>query len=452
MVEKKFYDIFPPDQIPEEEKPRDFPEKEPVPEEPVVTNPVPRQQIQPIKPPVQNAPAEISFAEETAVPPKKLKIGSLVFALSLLLLAAALFAKYLPRVTIDVWVKTALQTARQDLAVNKGLSEPDFAGLKLPGTVFSEEKLVSRDFPSSGKVVAEAKASGVIRVFNNYSTADQPLMTNTRFISNEGKLFRLAERTVVPGQKSQAGKTVPGFVDAKIVADAAGPEYNIGPSTFSIPGFVGTAKYTAFYAQSFASMTGGFQGQKNVVTEQDLAAARQVLEQEAAAQIEETFRNKSLPGFVLVKEDSGPEVIEESSLAKAGDSVDNFTYQLKAKETAVLVAEKDLNQMGRNYLLSQIEPGEKIVDGTFKITPSIKSVDTQAGRAALSLETSAKTYLPLDGTADLRAQLARKPLSEVAQNLEDMSQVLRAKISIFPSFFNNLPQDPNKININLKFE
>ncbi|MEK6555804.1 MAG: hypothetical protein AABZ31_11215, partial [Bdellovibrionota bacterium] len=40
---------------------------------------------------------------------------------------------------------------------------------------------------SSGKTIQEARAKGVIQVYNAYSTEDQVLIANTRFISADGK-------------------------------------------------------------------------------------------------------------------------------------------------------------------------------------------------------------------------------------------------------------------------
>jgi hypothetical protein len=462
MEEKKVYDIFPPDQGSEEKEPLAVEEDRGAFKEPAdigETEPAKKSKIQrrpPLNPPKEKAVEALFFGKKPEPHPKPVfKMGKLgwllVFIAFILLIGAVVFFVYLPKVTIDIWLKTENQIAQEKIEAIKNLKELDLAGRQMAGTIVTEEKFVSQDFPSSGKITKETKAQGIIRIFNDYSTSSQSLLASTRFISNGGKLFRLVEKTVVPGQTVQGGKTSPGFVDAKVVADAVGSEYNIGPSTFSIPGFVGTPKYTAFYAQSFSQISGGFKGETAVVTEQDLKVAKDTLKTKIDEVINSALEEKTLPDFILVKDGSPLEIVEESSLAKAGEAVSNFTYQVKARKSGLLLLKNDLEKFGETYSSSQIPEGKKILLESLKVTPVIEAINSQTGKATLNVEISAKTYEPLD-KAGLKAQLAEKPLQEVALSLQGMSQISRAKIKIFPSFFNDLPKEINKIEINIKFE
>jgi len=101
----------------------------------------------------------------------------------------------------------------------------------------------------------EYKATGIITIYNTYSSSPQTLVKTTRFVSEGGKLFRTTKTIVVPGADASSGKIVPGSTTVEVIASEPGNEYNIGPSTFSIPGFKGTPKYLAFYGESFSAFT-----------------------------------------------------------------------------------------------------------------------------------------------------------------------------------------------------
>ena len=112
-------------------------------------------------------------------------------------------------------------------------------------------------------------------------------MVNTRFESPDGQLFRLTEGVKVAGAKIVDGKIVPSTTEATVVADKAGPEYNIGPvEKFTIPGLKGSPKYNAFYGKSTAAMTGGFIGEITYPTPEDIKKTKE----EVAKQLEDSLR------------------------------------------------------------------------------------------------------------------------------------------------------------------
>ena len=156
-----------------------------------------------------------------------------------------------------------------------------------------------KEIKEENKEIKEEKAEGIIRIFNDYSTASQSLVAGTRFVSDEGKLFRLVEKVVVPGQSTEKGKLIPGSVDVLVRADTAGSDYNIGVSTFSIPGFAGTPRYTAFYAKSFLAMAGGFKGESLAVSSEDLENAKKSLTAEVKEKIESNERFEFLGDSIL---------------------------------------------------------------------------------------------------------------------------------------------------------
>lgn len=96
-------------------------------------------------------------------------------------------------------------------------------------------------------IVIPAKAFGKVTAYNDGSNP-QVLVKNTRFVTPDGKIFRLSKIATIP-----AG----GSIEVVIFADETGSVYNIPPTTFKMPAFVGSERYGYLYGRSFVSMEGG---------------------------------------------------------------------------------------------------------------------------------------------------------------------------------------------------
>ena len=125
------------------------------------------------------------------------------------------------------------------------------------------------------------KASGKIVIYNNYSTAPQRLINNTRFEANNGKIYRINSSVIVPGIKKVDNKVVPGSVEAVVYADQAGVEYNLKVADltgdFKIPGFKGDPRYNSFYGLIKTDILGGFVGKQRIVSEDVRKAAEALI-------------------------------------------------------------------------------------------------------------------------------------------------------------------------------
>ncbi len=159
-----------------------------------------------------------------------------------------------------------------------------------------EQNVDPKDVTSEQKV--EKKAVGTIVIYNNFGAEPLKLVATTRFQTPEGLIFRLVSSVSVPGKYVKDGKSVPGSIEAQVVADQAGANYNIGLKDFTVPGLKSDpAKYKAVYARSKGEMTGGFSGLQKVVTkdvllrvESDMEASLKTsLSRDVVAQIPADF-------------------------------------------------------------------------------------------------------------------------------------------------------------------
>ncbi|MBU2028468.1 hypothetical protein KJ761_01080, partial [Patescibacteria group bacterium] len=182
--------------------------------------------------------------------------GSLVFG-AIILTALYLF---LPKASVKILTQTKSQSLDVEITANVNSLAIDAGTKVIPAKTLAVSEELIYSFNATGeKSSLSKKAKGAITIYNEYGPQSQPLVATTRFLSQDGKLFRLVKNVVVPGVIKTGTETKPGAIEAEVVADETGESFNIGPASFTIPGFKdsGNNKYTKFYAKSFKAMTGG---------------------------------------------------------------------------------------------------------------------------------------------------------------------------------------------------
>lgn len=183
----------------------------------------------------------------------------LFFALSLFLSGA----------TITITPKEVKSEIDTTLTAIKGNSDA-----VLPFEIMTLDGEETQTVKSTGKTTTGTKATGTVIIYNKFSTVSQKLIETTRIESPEGKIYRLDETVIVPGEKTENGTTLPGSVEVTVTADAGGEAYNIGLSDFTIPGFKGDPRYTKFEVRSKTEMSGGSSGSLYTIDEATLTNIR----------------------------------------------------------------------------------------------------------------------------------------------------------------------------------
>lgn len=166
--------------------------------------------------------------------------------------------------------------------------------------IMSIEESASKMITAKGVEKVEKRSSGQITIYNNHSTSPQKLISSTRFETPDGLIFRIPTAIVVPGYtKNAKGEITPGKVEATIVADKPGSDFNIGLVDWTIPGFKNDPKYKTFYAKSKTPMTGGAQGEVKVADKADEAKTREELKQVLTEKLKTRAQTEMLSDFVL---------------------------------------------------------------------------------------------------------------------------------------------------------
>ncbi len=128
-----------------------------------------------------------------------------------------------------------------------------------------------------GEEEVEERATGKVTIYNEYSETPQRIIPRTRFKSSDGLVYRVSEAVEIPGMKPDG---TPGTIEITIRAEEPGEQHNIGPDTFTLPGYeeAGLPQAEKIYAKSTEGMVGGFKGVRRTVGEEERRATVEKLE------------------------------------------------------------------------------------------------------------------------------------------------------------------------------
>jgi len=341
--------------------------------------------------------------------------------------------------------KTVWQNQSAVLAL-KSLDEEDQDNFKIPAEYLKFSRKASQDFPATGLKDVKVKSSGKIKIFNAYSSTSQNLITNTRFLSQSGKIFRLTAGVTVPGAKVEAGKIIPSSVEVKVVADQPGAEYNIEPTHFTIPGFQGTPKYDKFYADSSETMTGGYVGQAKVISQEDLNQAKSQLTELAQVSLEEEFQSKFPQGFKILNEAKSFSVEKIAYSGLVGDQTETFRGSVTASLKAIALRESDIKEV---FLASATKSDSALAEkelfsGDFQY--GMPRVDFEKGMLSFPVSATLvfRDKIDVSGFPDELAGMSEKQFQKFFANLPGIENGV---IKVKPSFLNFLPLNIKNIKI-----
>ena len=232
---------------------------------------------------------------------KKEKRGRGKFRLSLWILATAsviflffavsfIFSKAV--VTINPKVK--------DISLNNSFSadkDTSSQGLVFNLVVIGGEE--KKAIPSTTTKAVTASATGVVTLYNAFSTSSMTLAINTQLDGSNGKIYKTVKRITIPAM-SKTG--TPGKVEVGVVASSPGEEFNSEPLDFKVTNFKGTNKYDKIYGRSQNDITGGLKGTFPVIGEEEKVATLDSLKSNLNDKLIQKATDQIPEGFILFKD------------------------------------------------------------------------------------------------------------------------------------------------------
>lgn len=380
--------------------------------------------------------------------PSGKKVKGIVILTVFILLVASAGLFFFQSAEVKVHPQMTDLVLEEEIVVDSSKEKADFVAKVIPGKIVEVRQSVSKEFSATGKTSEEKRATGVIRVYNAYSTSPQVLVASTRFVSASGKLFRSVQRETIPGGHYEGGEFVPGHTDIEVRAAEPGEEYNIEATTFSIPGFAGTERYTAFYGKSFQPMEGGYIGDMPQVRQEDVDRAREEAVNQAKSESRNSLKSKVSEDYEIVEETIRQEILLESASAEAGEATETFNYQAEIKTAALSFKKSHIQEFANNLLNLSLPEKKKIKEDTREFEFSV--LKTEAGKADLKVEARAKAYYELDLVA-IRKFLTGQTRQEAKIMLENQPGVERAEIDLGAFWNRKFPSKPEEIRVDISF-
>jgi len=371
-----------------------------------------------------------------------------IFITVALLVGAAVLYFILPKA--DIVIEPRSETLSQDLTVvaDKGMAKVDVAQSKIPAQLIKLDQKQTKEFAATGQRQMNDKAHGVITVYNEFSSASQGLVQSTRFVTDDGKVFRLVKSITVPGAKIEEGKIVASSIDAEVVADQPGATYNIGPSNFKIPGFEGSPKYIAFYGKSKNAMTGGAIGVAKVVSADDFNNAKAAIWRDLQPEIDKTLKAQIPSGLKAVGNSIKEEISSVDSTVQVAGQADKFSLTVKGTASALLFSEADVYQLAASKLTEDLGSDKVLSPGGSQIEYSSVTVDF--GRSQITFKAKVNEYIVWKvDTEGLKRLTAGKNEEQIKQVLSQRSEIDKARIVFWPFWVKSVPGNLDKINIKI---
>jgi hypothetical protein len=369
---------------------------------------------------------------------KPFVIGGIVMALlAVILVLSTVFHG----ATVTVTPRTQAVSFKNDLSAVKSSTT---GGLSFQAKVIKQTGSVQ--LKATGEKQVNTQASGVIVIYNNYSATSQRLVKNTRFETPEGLIFRVNDSVTVPGKKG----TVPGTVEAVVVADEAGDKYNAGLKDFTIPGFKGDPRFSAFYAKSKPSkpLAGGFSGTVKIVAEADLIKAQADIKTKATVELLKQADAQVPQGSVFFPSAS---VISCSSLPQENVSSSEVLVKMECTLSAAF-----FDTMALSSKLAQIKAdgynGEAIlVRGIDALTFVPRDgFDPAAESLSFTIEGDSTFEWAYDETT-FRQKLVGTKKSQMASIIQAFPTIEKATASIMPPWLGTFPKDAKDITVKKAF-
>ena len=391
--------------------------------------------------------AVLQKEEKKSKPPLKIswvKVLLVMFVLAIVVSICLLHIVF-AKATVTIWPDSKEVRLTQRIAVSTEAKEVNEETKYIPGVLVSAQKENTQLFPSTGSQTQATTAQGVIKIFNERSVV-QSLIINTRFVSEDGFMFRSTKRNEIPAATTEGGKLVPGSLDVTVVAAESGPNYNIGPSSFSVPGLAGSALYTQIYGKSEQDMFGGSLGNTIVVASKDIEEAGKQLEVTLAARAKTELRSQLPQGFIIPDDGFATEVLESSSLVKPGAAIENFNYTATVEVRAIAFKSSDLEQLSLSLLNSQVGDTETLNSDSVQVSFEVGNFKEAEEVLSLDVTIIAASYALVDteGMAELIG--GKTPFTSEAL-LKGQEGVARAQINLWPFWLTKVPRNADKINV-----
>ena len=405
-------------------------------------------------PPPKERPKRARSASPKGSRAKKIGVGIFLAVVLVVAGTAYVASTYFSRATFTIVPISVPVAANNATIVATATSTPGY----LRYEIVKYSGSASTTLPAVDGTSVSTKASGTVTLFNSYAKEGQRLIAGTRFVGENGLVYRLSNSVFIPGYTSSGLGISPGTIKATLVADAAGSQYNTARnesgSILRVAAYQGAPRYETIYAKAYSGMAGGFLGTKKIVNQQLLAsttadvqaALTKSLAAQALAHVPEGYVTyPAAYGTSFVPADVGG-----SDPKKAVVTVSGTLYSIifkKAELAAKLAGPDTMSRFGSSqYSIAGLESLNFAITNPSTFRPS--KMNTLIARLSGNI-----TITGVVPASEIRHKLAGLPLGETRRIFASYGSVVdisRSSGELFPSWAGAVPKDENRITLNVK--
>lgn len=321
-------------------------------------------------------------------------------------------------------------------------------------------------YPATGKIFQGGNAKGTLTIHNE-SNLPWPLVTQTRFQTEEGIVFRIKQPVTVP--PTQGAK--PGTLDTEVVADefdvngqVVGERGNIPPARFFLPGLKNPENQKKLSGVSVAAMAGGFTKVVKTVSQDDLKAALERAKQEitllARDELKTFVEKQNIERGVALTllEDERTILIDEPRIeidpSLASQETEEFEVKTSVDISGVTFHKREFLNVLRDEMKLRKSPDKEIIqinEGslTYKIleinenASRIKLTATLRGIEQYSLNLEDETGLQF--LKKITDHVVGKDIDEATFYIQNLPEIERVEIKSWPFWAPTIPTVPDNI-------
>jgi hypothetical protein len=373
----------------------------------------------------------------------KSKLYFTITTVGVFIIVLVVFSNLLSTATVNIVPRT-YEIAEADITLDLIPAEEvvDDAGLGYRQIEFSKTAEVK--VPANGEELVQEKASGIITVYNEFTSSPQKFIKNTRFESEDGFIYRTPVSLEIPGYTESNGEIVPGKLDVEVFADKIGQAYNISTKTnFTVPGFEGQEAFNYFSAVNKTNIDGGYDGVKKIVKTEDLDNAKSDLNNQVIGLLEEEV-SKQIPNNVVAL--YSPESFSYGTVEQEDLSESEVLLKMSSELSVILIDKRDLASS-----LAQTQP-----DAGYRVNEEIEIKNLDELELILIDNSDGKEikingnihFVWINNTDLLASDLAGKNKDQFRNIVSNYRGVVSVTTKFFPFWNNKFPEKSTRIEIN----
>jgi len=380
-------------------------------------------------------PSLPSIKVKAKIPGRRSLLVILIVVVGLFIIISIL--RVIPKADIEIITQKTSWQFSEEITLSKedGIAQ-----------TFMDSRNLNASFPASGIDKIERSAGGTILVYNAYSSQPQPLVRRTRFVTPDGKIYRLISGITVPPAKIVDGEIIPSSIEADVIADEPGEEFNIGPiDYFSVPGFKGTAKFKGFYGELKSSIDGGFIGEAAIPTDGDIRVAKE----NVADRIEQVLKTSllgSLPSDFVIVDGATDFQITKQNVITETDSQGNFSVFTEAEFDVIGFKETDVLDIISESMRGDL--GGDFEFNNFDIEYTSLAVDFDEGTISLMVNFTGSAYRPIEPDS-LREKVLGQSEADLQVIISSLPGFEDGRVSFWPFWVKNVPNRESRVRIDI---